>query len=89
MQLVRCKPDLNSRQMLWGLVSELDDLRRTLSEICIVDTVLFNNIHYNIARTKIVEAASEINQLRRFSTLSPLGELSETITDISTLIDKF
>lgn len=88
MKLSYCKPYLNPRQMLWGLSSELSDLSTALNEICIVDTPLFRNPHYNAALVKISDAISDIRALRGSASTIPLGELADDINDISQLIAK-
>lgn len=86
MELSLCKPDLTSRQMLFGLRSETEDIKASLVECCICDTALFGNDHFLNAISALKTASREIASLRAVSSPCTLGELSSQITDFKSFI---
>lgn len=86
MELSLCKSDLTPRQMLWGILSECEDIRGSLIECCICDSPLFYNDHFLEAVKALKIAQREISQLRGLASPETLGSLSSKIVDLSSFI---
>lgn len=87
MNLKYCKPDLTSRQMLWGICSEVSDLRTGLIENCLIDSNLFSSDHFSAAMVHLRAASNEINALRSIASPALLGDLANSLTDLESLIN--
>ena len=88
MSLVFCKPDITPRQELWGLMSEVNELKHTLFECCLYDTRLMLDAHYSAAVTALGEAVSHMAHLRGKASGETFTVLSENVNTISDLISQ-
>lgn len=67
--MIHVSPNINPRQYLRGLQSEVDTISAALFECCIYDTVQMKNDNYIDAMKALNQASDAIGRLR--STASP------------------
>lgn len=74
-----CKPDLNSRQMLWGLCDQVHYVRDALFELSGLDDPLRSNENFYHAMVDLVHASKHIASLRQHASPILLSELENDV----------
>ena len=86
--MVLCKPDLTSRQELYGLASGALDIRKALVECALLDTPLLGNDHFITAMKALSTAATEIHHLRAIASSDPLSTFEDRCGDLNSIISR-
>ena len=72
-----CRKDLSSRDECRVLTAQCENTRNHLLELALLDLGLTGNKHFFNAMAALIEASSEIAQLRACASPSFMGELEE------------